>query len=676
MDDTCDISRLTSFTKRPSTYCTIAAIGLYCLGLIPQLAEAQSKIVSHPPLRIAKPLPPRPAATGPSYYVATTGDDGQDGSQAKPWKTIQHAVARLQPGDTLLLRAGTYYENVTVRLTGRSDAPITIRAFPGEHVVLDGGLREFFDEPASAWEPYPQGVDGEYRSTRSYPNLRHVLGSFGDSMVGLVAYYHATDLRGKGELFEQDEATKDWKPLYCGPGLWYDPVSGRIHARLSHTHLPNIDNYRGETDPRKLPLVIAPFRSLPLRADGARHVRFYDLTIRGAGYDAVILDQASDVVLDNVVVWCGSYGLRATGVERFKFLNSALYGSIPPWLSRAESSLQSYPGRSERDIARLNTHAVLVAEAGREFSVYAFPFNDHWEIAHSEFTDASDGVYLGGINMKFHHNLVDNMQDDGLYLSPMYLRYERLLGKAELHIYQNYFSRALTMLAYGGPELVNTDQIYFYRNILDLRAPVGVNTRPRAGAKDPYKPYSGHVMGDHGSPPWPALFSYHNTIVSHEPARGAEFLFLTTNSPDRPRRAFNNLYLHGAGLKSFTLPDNPSIQSDGHVYWQPDLSTESAAAFFNAYRASPAFTKSKTVYPPGFDASSVFADPKLVKFTFEPGTSQMGEVNDYRLQPGSPAVDVGVPVPADWVDPLRTSDAGKPDVGALPLGAEMLRVGR
>src|SRR5262249_30002893 len=147
-----------------------------------------------------------------------------------------------------------------------------------------------------------------------------------------------------------------------------------------------------------------------------------------------------------------------------------------------------------------------------------------WEISYSEFTDGSDGLYLGGVSMKFHHNLVDGMQDDGLYLSPMYVRYDRLMGKAQIHLYQNVFRQALTMLAYGGPETVNTDQLWFYRNIVDLRDPVNIG---RPSAKAPAKPYAGHVMGDHGSPPWPTLFSYHNTIVGKEPARASDFLFTT-----------------------------------------------------------------------------------------------------------------------------------------------------
>jgi len=55
------------------------------------------------------------------------------------------------------------------------------------------------------------------------------------------------------------------KPVYCGPGIWYDKDRGRIHVRLAHTNirLPEeaqhtVVNYRGERDPRRLPLVIAP----------------------------------------------------------------------------------------------------------------------------------------------------------------------------------------------------------------------------------------------------------------------------------------------------------------------------------------------------------------------------------------------------------------------------------
>ena len=51
------------------------------------------------------------------------------------------------------------------------------------------------------------------------------------------------------------------------------------------------------------------------------------------------------------------------------------------------------------------------------------------------------------------------------------------------------------------------------------------------------------------------------------------------------------------------------------------------------------------------------------------------QANDYRPIKGSPALDAGIAIPAEWPDPLRDSDSGKPDIGAFPVGVERWRVG-
>ncbi|MGE0610021.1 MAG: hypothetical protein AB7O62_23220 [Pirellulales bacterium] len=650
-----------------------AIVLLLCLSATPWLVASApavgADIQSHPPLHTV-PVSQRRMAERPARFVdAQRGSDDNDGSEARPWQSVNVAVTRLQPGETLYLRAGTYRENVRISVQGRADAPLTIRSFPGEQAILDGGFREFFDEPAAAWTEYPDGAEGEYRSTRTYPNIRNVHGSFGDSHVGLVTYYHAQDMRAKGEFFELDPATQDFVPIYCGPGIWYDRATGHIHVRLAPTDLPQVDNYQGTTDPRRVPLVIAPYRALPLHVDRGSYIRFQDLIVRGGGYDSLVLDQAGDIEFDNCTIWCGTYGLRATGVHRLKFIRSALYGNIPPWLSRSECGLQSYPGRPQRDIARLNTHALIIAEAGREFSVYAFPLNDDWEISYSEFSNASDGLYLGGINVDFHHNLVEDMQDDGLYLSPMYPRHFYLRGGATLKIHQNLFRRALTMLAYGGTEDTK-DTIYFYRNVVDLRGPVH-NGRPTS--KDPQGPaaYAGHVTGDHGSPPWPSLYAYHNTMISRNADRKADFGMSNGATDERPRRVFNNILVHHEAIPNPVCAATAAAQSDGNLYWQTGMDASRARDFFAAYRESAPFLNSKQFYAAGYDAKSLAADPLFVQFSFEPMPD-----NDYRLQPASPAIDAGVTLPAEWPDPLRDSDAGPPDLGALPAGDGELHVGR
>jgi hypothetical protein len=91
----------------------------------------------------------------------------------------------------------------------------------------------------------------------------------------------------------------------------------------------------------------------------------------------------------------------------------------------------------------------------RESDVFAMPQNDDWEISYCTFSNGHDGVYNGGLNCKFHHNLVEHTQDDGIYLSPMYPSYKGT--PFEIHVFQNVIRDVLTAIAFGGPEKVNTD---------------------------------------------------------------------------------------------------------------------------------------------------------------------------------------------------------------------------
>jgi len=54
-------------------------------------------------------LGPAPAIAA-TYYVALDGDDGNPGTFDKPWKTVDIAVDRLEPGETSYFRGGTHTE--------------------------------------------------------------------------------------------------------------------------------------------------------------------------------------------------------------------------------------------------------------------------------------------------------------------------------------------------------------------------------------------------------------------------------------------------------------------------------------------------------------------------------------------------------------------------------------
>ncbi len=48
------------------------------------------------------------APQGPTWYVATNGDDGNPGTSAQPWRTLQHAADSVPDGATVIVRSGTY----------------------------------------------------------------------------------------------------------------------------------------------------------------------------------------------------------------------------------------------------------------------------------------------------------------------------------------------------------------------------------------------------------------------------------------------------------------------------------------------------------------------------------------------------------------------------------------
>jgi hypothetical protein len=83
------------------------------------------------------------------WYVAVDGSPLCQGTLESPWD-IDSALRgdqKIAPGDTLLLRGGTYKKpfqpngyGFPVRLAGSPSAPIHVRPFNRERVTLDGGL--------------------------------------------------------------------------------------------------------------------------------------------------------------------------------------------------------------------------------------------------------------------------------------------------------------------------------------------------------------------------------------------------------------------------------------------------------------------------------------------------------------------------------------------------------
>jgi hypothetical protein len=78
------------------------------------------------------------AQSNSSFYVSTTGNDSNPGTQTAPWRTIQHAADTVRAGTTVNVLGGVYEELVSINHSGNAaDGLITFRSYPGETAVLD-----------------------------------------------------------------------------------------------------------------------------------------------------------------------------------------------------------------------------------------------------------------------------------------------------------------------------------------------------------------------------------------------------------------------------------------------------------------------------------------------------------------------------------------------------------
>lgn len=98
---------------------------------------------------------------GRTLEVAQGGSDENSGSEGKPFATIARALQEAQPGDRVLVRAGTYAETVTFPRSGEPGKPIILegeRDASGKWLtIIDPG------HLLSGWSPAPEIGEGVFR---------------------------------------------------------------------------------------------------------------------------------------------------------------------------------------------------------------------------------------------------------------------------------------------------------------------------------------------------------------------------------------------------------------------------------------------------------------------------------------------------------------------------------
>lgn len=142
------------------------------------------------------------------------------------------------------------------------------------------------------------------------------------------------------------------------------------------------------------------------------------------------------------------------------------------------------------------------------------------------------GVFIGNIDtVAFHHNLLENVSDDGVFVTAATSYDGETPGGGHL-IYQNRFARCLSTFAFGvgharqkmiadaergkwgtkqlGRGLTITRNVFDFRRPVPYYWPTGPDAPQEVGSL-------GRFAGDHGSPGWEPMFIAHNTLLTVDP---------------------------------------------------------------------------------------------------------------------------------------------------------------
>src|SRR4029077_9568829 len=114
------------------------------------------------------------------------------------------------------------------------------------------------------------------------------------------------------------------------------------------------------------------------------------------------------------------------------------------------------------------------------------------------------------------------------------------------------------------------------------------------------------------------------------------------------RDVFNNLFVQAEQVPGLSMAEKDAgqLREGGNLLWGVKDGPALKGEPFAEFRASPLFALSQKPYGPGWTTHDRVSDPRFVRLPVDQALQA-----DLRLQQGSPAINGGQPIPADWPDP-------------------------
>ena len=209
-----------------------------------------------------------------TLFVDVNAPSGGDGSAQKPFRQIQSAADIVNPGDTVIIKPGVYFETVHLRRFGKKSAPVTFKAdkIQKNRVIITGADKAIRTK-AVKWQLHDKAT-GTYSVKTAHPFPPRVL----YSGVDLFPYKSL-------KLLMSFEA----KPGVPGPrhGFFYDRKSKKLYVRLRQ------DGKYGSSDPNEHTMAVAPTKGKHTDAEIPDSV-YYNFGIQGTP------GQSLNVIIDGI----------------------------------------------------------------------------------------------------------------------------------------------------------------------------------------------------------------------------------------------------------------------------------------------------------------------------------------------------------------------------------------
>lgn len=547
----------------------------------------------------AEPVAPPEAQT---LWVATSGDDANAGTREQPLRTLRHALALADAGTTVLVRGGTYYEGqLEFAHNGTAEAPIVLKAWAGEQVLVDGADPELLD--AAAWSLSEEGLYHHALTGES----RNV--SLEEKATGRILRLYP--VRSLDELRTR---------TIRGLGLWSSfGVEGAYHCDGATATLAvpgRLENYRVHVAKQTKAFIIENRRFLQIVGLDIVHMG------KGAFATAAMVYDSDDILIQQCRIrLCNSGVWIKAGSDRLTIQDNTFSDVLTNWsFNLMKSGEAGIDGDIETGCAYVDPKY-----SGRGLVVRRNRIEGLFDGAHVVPVSANDAR---SNETDFYQNVVESACDDFVEVDGI---------ARNVRVFENRMNRSLSGVsmaqALDGPTFV----------IYNVLANCGmVRAVQMEGCEGyPFKT-NGGVGPEIGSG---RMFLYHNTAWTADPESRA---LLIKNARWVGLTLRNNIWCgRKLGLDIWMAYPSPIDMDYDDLYVEAD-----GAPLVTRAGGSPCATLANVRQSLGFLRHGISANPGFTD-------AARGE---YALKPSSPCVDAGVVLPG--INETRTQGKA-PDLGAI-----------